>query len=63
MSIYSTLKRDDPDSEWFISVAAWLTDEPVRVNFGDEEWYMSEAEARRLQKALNQLFDTGRLYE
>ena len=56
MSIYATLKSDDPD--WCVSVAVFLTDSsPVRVTHHEEDWFLSEEKARSLRRALNELFD------
>ena len=54
MSVYATVAADHV--EWFISVAVFMVEEPVRVNHGDEEWYLDKHAARELWHYLDGLY-------
>jgi len=60
MSVYSTIHThnfgpDMLDGDWFISVAVFPVPEPVRINHADEEWFLTQEDARRLLRALEEV--------
>jgi len=63
MSVYATIRThnyepEHEDTDWFISVAVWPVDEPIRINHGDDEWYLTQDDARKLLAALRAAVST-----
>jgi hypothetical protein len=52
MSVYATIINNDNDNPWFISVNVVHDEEPIRVNHGIAEWYLTPDQAKELVRQL-----------
>ena len=52
MSVYATIINQCNDDPWYLSINVVHDEDPVRINHGDAEWYLTLDEVNELARNL-----------